>query len=145
MLSNKELNPPVVIGDDLVAIAIKDGDLLVKTNSSDDPPVAFGSFVAHTGGGQGFDLETPTIQKLLGEPIPIENQDRFPNAKWIETPKRVGTVGEESLFFLGVDDDGFSLVGKISNDTDTLFAVPINELIAHATEKISIPKPFRVA
>jgi hypothetical protein len=80
------------------------------------------------------------ILSLLGTPVSIANKERFPNAKWVEMPKRIGEVGDQGLYFLGVDEDGQNLVGTMDEEEPTLSAIPLYELLNHSTEKISIPK-----
>jgi hypothetical protein len=140
-MNNRLFDTPIEIGKNLVAIAIQDSDLLVQP-SRNGTPVLLQSFLAHTHGAEGWDLEEPTILNLLGTPVVIVNKDRFPNARWIEMPKRIGDVGDQGLYFLGKDEDAQNLVGKIDPEETTLFAIPLNELLAHSTEKISIPEPL---
>lgn len=143
MLNERVFDTPIEIGKNLVAIAIQEQDLLVRPAESDGiKPVLLGSFLAHTHGGEGWMLEELVILSLLGTPVSVVNKDRFSNAKWIEMPKRIGNIGDQGLYFLGVDEDGQNLVGKIDPEEPTLFAIPLNELLTHSTERISIPKPL---
>lgn len=141
--SNKPLEPPVPIGNDLVAIAIGEQGLMVQ--SGDNYPVAFGSFMAHTHGGLGWALEVPVIRNLMGDPaIAIENRKSFPNAKFLDMPKNIGMMGEDDLFYLGKDDDAEPLVSTIKGEDERLYfsAVPLISLLAHSQEPINIPDPL---
>jgi hypothetical protein len=144
-VSNRTIDPPVKIGANLLAIAVEENDLSIRSGTNE--PVALGSFLAHTHGGEGWELEIPTIRHLLGDAIAIENKDRFPNATWKEIPPRIGTVGEEALYLLGTEEDDEVLVGKINladdeAETPSFFATPLGELLSHSSEKISIPSPL---
>jgi hypothetical protein len=64
-VQNKKIEPPVFIGKELKAIAVADNDLMVQVR--DNSPVRLGSFLAHTHGGDGWDLDTELIAKLLAD------------------------------------------------------------------------------
>jgi hypothetical protein len=126
----KDLSPSIPIGKNLVAVGFVVGedqskqDLIVK--SEEGEPVRLGSFLAMTNGADGWELETPTIEFLLDDPTIIKNKSSFPNASWLDVPKRMdwGNIprltGEEDtdLFLLGTNHDGSLLVGTIGNDDE---------------------------
>lgn len=70
----------------------------------------------------------------------ISNKGNFPDAVWLDEPKRIGTVGGEDLFKLGREyeqsGDEYMLVAR--GAAGPLFAVPIYELQGHSQDVILI-------
>ncbi|WP_404789270.1 hypothetical protein [Altericista sp. CCNU0014] len=138
-LKNTVFVAPVSVGTSgdriLLATGTRKGDLLVKVKGF--PEVPFESFLAHTHGGRGWQLNVSLIKSLLPEPIVIPNQSRFPGAQWRKYPVSIGDVAGQTLYLLGVDVDGEPLVSR-----DGYFAVELYSLLkfAQATVDYKLPK-----
>lgn len=76
--------------------------------------------------------------------MPITNKDRFPGADWLpdDKIKTIGDVGGTPLVALGKDPDGPLVARSNSADptTESLFAVPLYELLNHSQDPINIPE-----
>lgn len=80
-------------------------------------------------------------QKTKNPTVVISNKDRYPDVKWLKSPKLAGSVGAENLFLLGHDpmEGDTAVIARSHLDEPTeLHATYLYELMKFSQDAIKL-------